>query len=106
MGQSAQPVDSMEASISKVMRQNRWSRKEAIKYIEDGGLEAEAMRTEMNRPMDEAFEKMKENGPPQWFVNMINKKQAAAEGKAAEGGQAGQAGAELEPPKTEQPVKK
>mmetsp|Transcript_18486 Transcript_18486/g.36248 ORF Transcript_18486/g.36248 Transcript_18486/m.36248 type:complete len:177 (+) Transcript_18486:44-574(+) len=88
--QSTQHVDSMEASIAKVMRQNRWSRKEAMKYIEDGGLEAEAMQAEASRPMDEAFEKMKEKGPPQWFVDMLNEKQAAAESNVNEGGQAGE----------------
>eukprot|EP00442_Polarella_glacialis_P037587 CAMPEP_0115055544 /NCGR_PEP_ID=MMETSP0227-20121206/4708_1 /TAXON_ID=89957 /ORGANISM="Polarella glacialis, Strain CCMP 1383" /LENGTH=190 /DNA_ID=CAMNT_0002440141 /DNA_START=36 /DNA_END=608 /DNA_ORIENTATION=+ len=73
--------EGLEASVTKVMREKQFSRKEACKYIDEGGLEMEEMQAEQNRPMDEAFAKMRENGPPAWFVESMK---AAQEKEAAE----------------------
>lgn len=32
----------------------------------------EAMQKEMNSPMDDAFEKLKQQGPPQWFIEAMS----------------------------------
>eukprot|EP00413_Alexandrium_margalefii_P033202 CAMPEP_0204574780 /NCGR_PEP_ID=MMETSP0661-20131031/40808_1 /ASSEMBLY_ACC=CAM_ASM_000606 /TAXON_ID=109239 /ORGANISM="Alexandrium margalefi, Strain AMGDE01CS-322" /LENGTH=177 /DNA_ID=CAMNT_0051583341 /DNA_START=39 /DNA_END=572 /DNA_ORIENTATION=+ len=74
---SAPKRSQAEETVTRVMREHSWSHKEATKYIEDGGLEMEAMRAEMDHPMDAAFEKMKQQGPPQWFIDMWNEKEAA-----------------------------
>ncbi|CAE7334891.1 unnamed protein product [Symbiodinium natans] len=63
--------DDMEAQVVRLMKEKQWSRKEACQYIDEGGLDMEAMRAEMNNPMDEAFEKLKQQGPPQWFVEAM-----------------------------------
>ncbi|CAL1144029.1 unnamed protein product [Cladocopium goreaui] len=53
------------------MKERQWSRKEACQYIDEGGLDMEQMQAEMNSPMDDAFEKLKQQGPPQWFVEAM-----------------------------------
>merc|ERR1712187_793968 len=79
-----------EAEIAEVMRTNAWSRAEAIKYIEEGGLDMEQYQREVNAPLDEAIAKIKDNGPPQWFLDMMSQ-------KAAEEGGSGLAAAGVEP---------
>ncbi|CAJ1329239.1 unnamed protein product [Effrenium voratum] len=37
-------VNNMEEQVVKLMRENKWSRKEAVKYIDEGGLDMDAMR--------------------------------------------------------------
>ena len=32
----------------------------------------EEMQKEMNSPMDDAFEKLKQQGPPQWFIEAMS----------------------------------
>uniref|UniRef100_A0A7S2I910 Uncharacterized protein n=1 Tax=Alexandrium andersonii TaxID=327968 RepID=A0A7S2I910_9DINO len=63
-------------AITRVMREHNWSHKEAAKYVEEGGLEMEAMKAEMDHPMDAAFQKLKEQGPPQWFIDMWKEHEA------------------------------
>mmetsp|Transcript_146621 Transcript_146621/g.258372 ORF Transcript_146621/g.258372 Transcript_146621/m.258372 type:complete len:179 (+) Transcript_146621:81-617(+) len=71
---AAPPQDEHEKTVSQVMRKNGWSRKAALEYIEQGGLEMEAYHKEMNAPMDNAFEQLKANGPPKWFVDAVKEK--------------------------------
>mmetsp|Transcript_81406 Transcript_81406/g.225443 ORF Transcript_81406/g.225443 Transcript_81406/m.225443 type:complete len:182 (-) Transcript_81406:79-624(-) len=78
--------DEAEETITRVMREHRWSHREAKEYIEQGGLEMEAMRSEMEHPMDAAFKKLKEQGPPQWFIDMMTKKEAEASEQPTEPG--------------------
>eukprot|EP00931_Biecheleriopsis_adriatica_P048182 TRINITY_DN27839_c0_g1_i1.p1 TRINITY_DN27839_c0_g1~~TRINITY_DN27839_c0_g1_i1.p1 ORF type:complete len:225 (-),score=74.84 TRINITY_DN27839_c0_g1_i1:41-694(-) len=76
----------LEAEVVKLMREKNWSRKEACQYIDEGGLDMEAMRAEMTNPMDDAFEKLKAQGPPQWFIDAMTN----AQNKAKEEGEGGQ----------------
>eukprot|EP00929_Paragymnodinium_shiwhaense_P023942 TRINITY_DN14874_c0_g1_i1.p1 TRINITY_DN14874_c0_g1~~TRINITY_DN14874_c0_g1_i1.p1 ORF type:complete len:190 (+),score=71.83 TRINITY_DN14874_c0_g1_i1:244-813(+) len=64
-----------DAKVEMVMKEHSWSRKEAEKYVDEGGLDMEKMQSEMEHPMDAQLKKMKENGPPQWFIDMFNEKQ-------------------------------
>mmetsp|Transcript_91150 Transcript_91150/g.162280 ORF Transcript_91150/g.162280 Transcript_91150/m.162280 type:complete len:201 (+) Transcript_91150:70-672(+) len=73
--------DEMEAQVVKIMKERQMSRKEACQYIDEGGLEMEQMRAEMNAPMDQAFEDMKNKGPPQWFIDSMTKVQEEAKAK-------------------------
>merc|ERR1739847_209403 len=68
--------DQHEKDVVKVMRRDGLSRFKAEEYIEQGGLEAEQLKHDMPHPMDSAFEKMKENGPPQWFVEAFQQMEA------------------------------
>ncbi|CAJ1418247.1 unnamed protein product [Effrenium voratum] len=81
-------VNNMEEQVVKLMRENKWSRKEAVKYIDEGGLDMDAMRAEMNAPMDDMFDKLKKNGPPQWFVDAMTSSQEAKAAKEGEFGPA------------------
>lgn len=72
------PVDDLEAQVVRIMKERGWSRKEACQFIDEGGLDMEAMQAEMNAPMDDAFRKLKEQGPPQWFVEAMTNAQEKA----------------------------
>mmetsp|Transcript_32013 Transcript_32013/g.75045 ORF Transcript_32013/g.75045 Transcript_32013/m.75045 type:complete len:172 (+) Transcript_32013:58-573(+) len=80
-------VTGFEAQVTQVMRDRGMSRKSAVEFIEQGGLEMEQMQMEMNHPMDETFRKIKEQGPPQWFIDACKeveeKRQAAEVGELA-----------------------
>eukprot|EP00933_Yihiella_yeosuensis_P060061 TRINITY_DN6202_c0_g5_i1.p1 TRINITY_DN6202_c0_g5~~TRINITY_DN6202_c0_g5_i1.p1 ORF type:complete len:200 (-),score=69.91 TRINITY_DN6202_c0_g5_i1:199-798(-) len=83
----------LEAEVVRLMRERAWSRKEACQYIDEGGLEMEAYQEEQNRPMNEAFAKLKQQGPPQWFVDAMKaneEKRKAEEGTSAAAGEGGQ----------------
>jgi len=69
---AAPKLDEYEAAMQMVMKKKNQSRKEAAKYIEEGGLEAEQMEKEMYSPMDDAFDKIKDAGPPQWFIDAFS----------------------------------
>jgi len=78
--EAARKKEEYEANVVKVMRFNNWCRKKAEQYIEEGGLEMEEMQKEMYSPMDDAFDKLKQAGPPQWFIDAMMKNQAESEG--------------------------
>ncbi|CAK0841719.1 unnamed protein product [Prorocentrum cordatum] len=93
------PRDPNEAAVVEQMRKNGWSRKEAVKFIDEGGLEMEEMRKEMDHPMDAIFEEAKKNGPPKWFRDMMEEKeQKDREEAAAAALAAGAAAPELPDP--------
>lgn len=75
-------VDDLEAQVVRLMKERQWSRKEACQYIDEGGLDMEQMQAEMNSPMDDAFEKLKQQGPPQWFVEAMTNAQEKAKQEA------------------------
>merc|ERR1711865_46008 len=54
----AKPKSKRETDIDKVMRRDRKSRKEAVEYIENGGLDMEEYQREQNRPMHDALDAM------------------------------------------------
>mmetsp|Transcript_105610 Transcript_105610/g.268262 ORF Transcript_105610/g.268262 Transcript_105610/m.268262 type:complete len:195 (+) Transcript_105610:97-681(+) len=83
-------INTHETQLSMVMRTQNMSRRQAETFIEDGGLEMEQMQAEMNHPMHEALEKLKNAGPPAWFVDMMQ----GAENKELEGAAPGEAGPE------------
>jgi len=66
------------------MLRNNWSRKEVLQYIKEGGLEMEQFQAEQNRPIDEAFEKIKAQGPPKWFCDMFDKLEGSGAGAEGE----------------------
>merc|ERR1711977_645674 len=78
--------DEHEKNVVMVMRRDGLSRFKAEEFIEQGGLEAEQLKREMPHPMDEAIEKMKANGPPQWFIEAFQQMEAD-KAKAADGGE-------------------
>mmetsp|Transcript_49324 Transcript_49324/g.130374 ORF Transcript_49324/g.130374 Transcript_49324/m.130374 type:complete len:205 (-) Transcript_49324:8-622(-) len=81
------PGETKEEQITRVMRRDQKSRKEATVFVDEGGLEMEEYQAEMDKenPMNAVFDKMKANGPPQWFVDMMNKKEAEGGEPAADG---------------------
>mmetsp|Transcript_80773 Transcript_80773/g.224813 ORF Transcript_80773/g.224813 Transcript_80773/m.224813 type:complete len:189 (+) Transcript_80773:83-649(+) len=94
-----EPPRGPEAQITRVMKEKGMSHAEAAKFIDEGGLEMEEYQREQNRPMEEVFEKMKAQGPPQWFVDMFNKTEAQG-GDGGEAGLADAAAAQSPPPGT------
>eukprot|EP00392_Amoebophrya_sp_AT5.2_P003218 g3223.t1 len=95
-----------EKVISEIMRKQGKSRKEAVEFITQGGLDAEKMQAEMGAPTDQYWEDLLEKGPPEWFneafANYEAKKEAGIDPDAPEqvGGlaalEAGPADAQLE----------
>eukprot|EP00451_Oxyrrhis_marina_P002568 CAMPEP_0204256486 /NCGR_PEP_ID=MMETSP0468-20130131/3813_1 /ASSEMBLY_ACC=CAM_ASM_000383 /TAXON_ID=2969 /ORGANISM="Oxyrrhis marina" /LENGTH=197 /DNA_ID=CAMNT_0051230453 /DNA_START=37 /DNA_END=630 /DNA_ORIENTATION=+ len=77
----------LESDIVRLMKTRKWSRKEAINFCEEGGLESEKEKN----PVDDMWEKVAANGPPEWFSKMIDEKNAEGE---QEGGIPGGEGAE------------
>ncbi|CAD7971234.1 unnamed protein product [Amoebophrya sp. A120] len=56
-----------EKVIVDIMKRLKKSRKEALEYIEQGGLDAEKMQAEMGAPTDKYWDEIQEKGPPEWF---------------------------------------
>merc|ERR1712194_256859 len=75
--------ESYEEQVVRVMRRDAYSRKKAEECIEEGGLEMEQVKDEMDHPLDDTFKKMLANGPPQWFVDMVNNGEATELEEAA-----------------------
>mmetsp|Transcript_52069 Transcript_52069/g.96423 ORF Transcript_52069/g.96423 Transcript_52069/m.96423 type:complete len:172 (-) Transcript_52069:185-700(-) len=81
--QSKKKESTFESQVTQVMKERGFSHKAAVEFIEGGGLEMEKMQMEMDHPMDEAFQKIKEQGPPQWFIDAF--REAEEKRQAAEG---------------------
>ncbi|CAD7957090.1 unnamed protein product [Amoebophrya sp. A25] len=78
-----------EKLVSEVMRKQKKSRREAMEYITQGGLDAEKMQGEMGAPNDAYWDEVLKKGPPEWFEKAFAeyeaKMEVEKEGKGIEG---------------------
>lgn len=87
------PVDpkkletTFDRQVRECMKERGMSSKQAVEFIEGGGLDMERMHEQMaaENPMSKLLDQMKEQGPPQWFIDAVNEKEAAAAAAAAGG---------------------